>query len=86
MTAPTWTRYLPDWGFSPVQLVGNSSHLVWVQTTAKLRVGRDWSMQVVDFTLFLTDRCSRAPAESSMPRIVTAPLPPEMIERSFGTP
>jgi hypothetical protein len=26
------------------------------------------------------------PAESPMPRVVTAPLPPEMIERSFGTP
>jgi len=26
------------------------------------------------------------PGESSMPKVVTAPLPPEMIERSFGTP
>lgn len=26
------------------------------------------------------------PAESPMPRVVTAPRPPEMIERSFGTP
>jgi transposase len=26
------------------------------------------------------------PDESPMPRIITAPLPPEMIERSFGTP
>jgi hypothetical protein len=26
------------------------------------------------------------PVESPMPRVVTAPLPPEMIERSFGTP
>jgi transposase len=26
------------------------------------------------------------PVDSPMPRVVTAPLPPEMIERSFGTP
>ena len=29
---------------------------------------------------------ARGPDEAPLPRIVTAPLPPEMIERSFGTP
>lgn len=34
----------------------------------------------------VSEPTAMVPAEPSMPQIVTAPLPPEMIERSFGTP